>query len=298
MVLVFKDGDLKKYVENKKNKVNIDILTKELEKESIIYSALQEPDREYWQDDEIIELLKELKILNLKQALPILVVSKRAFSDDGFKKFLRLIVNFGFRYFIICNFSPSLIERRYSEISIKIRNKEIKNETEALKEMEERIERYPNDEIFRELFLKKEIQQETKIVRYILRKIEENKFKKIDKKKEYTEPIDYDKLTLEHILPQNMDSEWKEYFKSKSIPLKEMKEFIYRLGNLTLLDKTKNEFSKNEFISKKCEKAYNMSKLRINLDLKNLKEWDKTSINNRQEDFFNEAKEIWKIVYD
>jgi hypothetical protein len=163
--------------------------------------------------------------------------------------------------------------------------------------MEKRIERYPDDETFRENFLKKEFQKETKIVKYILRKIEKCKFDKINKQKENTEPIDYDKLTLEHILPQNMDHEWKEYFKNKNIPLKEIKEYIYRLGNLTLLDKFKNEFSKNEFITKKCEKAYNISKLKINSNLRDLKDWDKESIIKRQEDFFNEAISIWKITF-
>ncbi len=289
--------ELKTYVEKRSNKVNIDVLTKELEKEAIIYAVLQDPDSDYWNDEEMVELLRDFRVLNLKQALPILVVAKLTFDNDGFKKFLKLIINFGFRYFTICNFSPSLMERRYSEISIKIRNKEIKNELEALEEMEKRIERYPNDETFKEFFLKKEFQKETRIVKYILRKIEQNKFSMIDKKKENTEPIDYSKLTLEHILPQNMDDEWKNYFKNETIPLKEMRGYIYRLGNLTLLDKFKNEFSKNEFITKKCEKAYNISKLKINANLQNLNEWDKTSIGKRQEDYFNEAKEIWKITF-
>jgi len=130
-----------------------------------------------------------------------------------------------------------------------------------------------------------------------LKKVDIKKFNKIDKHKENTEPLNYDKLTLEHIIPQNMDNEWKEYFKNKGIALKDVDKWIYRIGNLTLLDKKKNNFSKNEFITKKCKKAYNLSYLKINEPLKNLKEWNLSNIEEREKDFFNEANEIWKIDF-
>lgn len=293
--------ELTKFVEDEKNKIDVDLLTKEIEKESKVYSALQDSESDYWDEDEDIqELLREFSILNLKQSLPLLVIGNLKFSDSEFKKLLRMIVNFGFRYHIICKLPPNVLEKIYSQIAVKIRGEDIEETTKIINvkgvlEDLQKIDKYPSDNMFEKLFKGKTFKKDHKIIRYILKKIETNKFRKIDKQKENTEPINYDKFTLEHVLPQNMDDEWKEYFKNKKIALKDVNEWIHRLGNLTLLDQKKNEFSKNEFITKKCEKAYNLSYLKINEALKSLTDWDIDDIEKREEDFFVEAKEIWKI---
>ena len=58
--------------------------------------------------------------------------------------------------------------------------------------------------------------------------------------------IDDSNLTLEHILPENPNEEWKKIFLKE-----EILEYIYRIGNFTLLTSNKNRKIGNEDYSKK-----------------------------------------------
>ncbi|MFV8469993.1 DUF262 domain-containing protein [Mycoplasma sp. VS509_3] len=55
-----------------------------------------------------------------------------------------------------------------------------------------------------------------------------------------------DKVTIEHILPQKMEGEWKEYFSSV-----EHEEYLHKIGNLTILDLKDNSKLSNNNIEEK-----------------------------------------------
>lgn len=284
--------ELKKYVEKEKH--NPLELVNELKGEAKIYSALGNPDDDYWDKKDIKELVREFNILNVKQPLPVLVVGRKKFSNGTFKKLLTLMIKFSFRYNIICNLPPNVLERKYSDIAINIRDGKIKDIKSIINEIE-KIEKYPNDKLFAEIFIGKILKRgKNKLARYILEKIEINKQSKMPITKR-PEPLKFEDFTLEHILPQSPDDEWKTYFKTKGISDEDVEKLIYRVGNLTLLDNPKNSFVKNEFITKKCQKAYNSSLLKINESLHNLKEWNEKDIEKRGAYFLKEAREVWNI---
>ena len=284
--------ELKKYIE--KEKYNPLELVNELKGEAKIYSALGNPDDDYWDKKDIKELVREFNILNVKQPLPVLVVGRKKFSNGTFKKLLTLMINFSFRYNIICNLPPNVLERKYSDIAINIRDGKIKDIKSIINEIK-KIEKYPNDKLFAEIFIGKILKRgKNKLARYILEKIEVNKQSKMPITKR-PEPLKFEDFTLEHILPQSPDDEWKTYFKTKGISDEDVEKLIYRVGNLTLLDNPKNSFVKNEFITKKCQKAYNSSLLKINESLHNLKEWNEKDIEKREAYFLKEAREVWNI---
>jgi len=81
----------------------------------------------------------------------------------------------------------------------------------------------------------------------------------------------------------------------KVFTVRTSKEFINKIDNLTLLDKWKNGFVKNELITKKCKKAYNISNLKINEDLIDKTRWTVDEIIDRQVNFSDEAPNNWRI---
>ncbi|MFV8482705.1 DUF262 domain-containing protein [Mycoplasma sp. 1932B] len=63
-----------------------------------------------------------------------------------------------------------------------------------------------------------------------------------------------DRVTIEHILPQKMGGEWKQYFTPA-----EHEEYLHKIGNLTILDLKDNSKSSNNNINEKIsfiEKEY------------------------------------------
>ncbi|KHD43831.1 HNH endonuclease family protein [Streptococcus hongkongensis] len=119
-----------------------------------------------------------------------------------------------------------------------------------------------------------------KLARYILRRIENNK--------EFEKGLvifDNKKVHIEHIMPQ-IPSDLLEW----SVDEETHSEYLWKIGNLTLLLGTKNSsIGNNTFDEKKI--GYNESDVRITRELVDYKKWDPSSIDFRTskiiEEFLN-----------
>ena len=100
---------------------------------------------------------------------------------------------------------------------------------------------------------------------------------------------DLDEGTIEHILPENRDSHWSSQFSEE-----EHSNFIYSLGNLTLLEPIKNskDAARQPFNEKL--KVYNTSRFAMTKDIKG-SEWSVKMIKHRQAKLAKIAAGIWKI---
>lgn len=89
--------------------------------------------------------------------------------------------------------------------------------------------------------------------------------------------LDFNRATLEHIIPQNPDksTNWLTDFDSKFI-----REYTYKLGNMTLLTQKMNSKAKNYDFSKK-KIIYGQTKLSITTEIGNLSEIDELFIKTR-----------------
>jgi len=245
-----------------------------------------------------VKLLKELNILGAKQVLPLLLLVKSKFDEDNFEKVVQACVNFTFRYSTICNLHNNKLEKLYySTIAKKIRRGDITSAEDIIHELKI-FDLYPTDSIFENKF-KDRLLKTPKIARYILHKIN---FEMQTTK----EIIGIDELTLEHVLPQSPDDEWKPYLQSKGIDIEDeekMQKLIYNIGNLTLLASEYNEDAENKIFNKKRDEVYVNSHLPINeflilngtQTLKTITDWDGTVILNRAKVLAEKAKEIWKL---
>lgn len=255
-----------------------------LKNEAEIYYDLINPDYNSWKDKNIVKLLIQLKNLNVKQVYPLLLSGYKIFekSISNFKTLIEWSINLTFRYSIICGRNPNDLEKEYSNMARMIRNgKDLKYIKKHFLELN------PDDEDFIKNFEKKEIKNQ-KIARYLLAKIVNTEREKKDT------PINEndENITLEHIIPKKLTTEWIEYIKKYNL---NHEELLYRIGNLTLLIFSRNKNISNKSFQEKC-KEYKKSDLFITKDIYyKYKDWNEEAINARQKELAEIAKKIWKI---
>lgn len=100
-----------------------------------------------------------------------------------------------------------------------------------------------------------------------------------------------DKATVEHILPQRLNANWKNYLEIKN-DLQAHELLLHKLGNLTL-SAYNSEISNSDFETKK--KFYAESGFFYTRELKNFTDWTSAQIQIRSKKLANEALKIWKF---
>ncbi len=259
---------------------------RELKKEAGTYSMLLNPEAsDFFGNKIIVELLKdELYILTKQQVLPLLLAVCQKFNSDNKTLVVKSLISFIFRYLTIGEQENKELERLFSEIARSIRKNKIKNAVHVIKELKKKD---INNATFKQLFKTKQIKDNKKAV-YILTKIE--KFLSGQKEKFAAD------ITLEHILPVNPDNECKQQYTVDKKLWEDKDEWIYRIGNMTLLLSKPNKKAQNKSPMIKSREIYKKhTKLEINKDLKNIKKWSTAEIEKRQEKFAEYASQIWKL---
>ncbi|ARV62506.1 hypothetical protein BZZ01_31210 [Nostocales cyanobacterium HT-58-2] len=206
--------------------------------------------------------------------------------DEFFPKVLRMIVILSFRYNVICSLNPNKLETAYSKASKYIREQKptsIKAISEELKEF------YPSDTDFRRAFAQKTVSaSNARLARYILSEINRHYMGT----KELIANPNATELNLEHILPQNPSAKWLVEF-----PKTDYNQYIYRLGNMTLLDSSINRKVGNTSFKDKCTTAFSASKLEITKEIVNFHVWSPKEIEERQKKMAEVACQIWRFDY-
>jgi uncharacterized protein with ParB-like and HNH nuclease domain len=269
---------IKKKVET--YELSIDMINS-LDESVFIYAALTNPDSEVWIGDQS-KYISEINILEVSQCYPLLMVAKLKFSEQEFTKLLRDVVSLSFRYNTIGGQNPNQLERVYGKASVAIFKGEITLAKDVyLKHLKDV---YLEDNSFKNDFRNKQINTNkyNSLVKYILSKLE----------KQYggTEPsISNRNLTIEHILPENPTDEWADQFQNADV-----QDYIFRLGNLTLLESAKNKEADRKSFEEK-QTIYLTSNFKLSSEQTNYTGWNVTSISLRQSDMANRAAAIWKI---
>jgi Protein of unknown function DUF262/Protein of unknown function (DUF1524) len=261
-------------------------LLADLDSASEVYVALTRPNDTFWDDkdetSEIRRLLHSLNLFDVKQPIPLLLATYRKMPDK-FVRVLKICVIISFRYNVIGNMQANKQENIYNDTAIKIEKGEIINISSLFNNMREI---YPNDDQFKSAFLDKIFVTKTKrnkdIVRYILSHIEQK-----------LSGFDIESSTvhnIEHVFPQNPSVSWGDIPHNQP---NQRDHFLYRLGNLTLLEASLNyQIGNGNFEQKKI--GYAKSALKINQQLAEFPEWDTRSILRRQEWLAGQAVKIWR----
>lgn len=252
---------------------------------SELYVALSDSTDDYWSyhptQIEVRKSIAELELFGSKQAYPALFAAWQKFDDQRFKKFLDAVMKISFRYTAIGGLATNELESQYNSLAKKIRDGNIKTPRAAFNAVSSL---YVPDDKFRQDFavisVSTKQNKKKKLVKYILSELE---------KYSSGRPVE-DSCTIEHILPQQPTSLWRKGFSEEVID-----DMIYRLGNMTPLEKTKNTAVGTEPYEVKKEK-YEESIYSITKTIKS-NEWNAHSIENRQKEMAKRAVDIWQIKY-
>lgn len=237
---------VKKHIETEQNKA--DVLITELSESAELYIKIIKPESASWskEDAEVKNYLVALKIFKVKQPLPFVLSSMRAYkkgiiTSKNLKSTLKKIVDFHFCFNAITSQrSSGSISTSYSRLAILLSNIDNKNGFQSIdNELTEFIKRkMPElDEFivkFGELqYLDKKTKHKN-LIRYSLNKLLPNGKNGI--------PVDYDGLTIEHITSQSYSGfDFEE-------------DDIASIGNLILTNRRLNsEVLKNNHPTKKLK---------------------------------------------
>jgi len=262
-----------------KSKDQVFELIRNLNDTADIYLAIQNPEDELWKDKpEIRKSLKELKLFQIRQINSLFLSALRNLEVENFKKLAKICSVISFRYNIIGGLNPNAQEDVYNTVALKIlSNKQF--------EVADFQTIYVSDLNFENDFSTKEFKNTTrnhKIVKYILSKIE------VYQHRNEIDP-ESDLFTIEHILPENADDTWGNF------TFEEINRSVYRIGNLTLLEKKLNrEADQKAYVEKIVLFAQSNSELTKTLP-DNFNTWNEDKLAARQRELAKHAKAIWKI---
>jgi uncharacterized protein with ParB-like and HNH nuclease domain len=249
----------------------------------------------------IYESVFAIRLMNVSQCYVLLLSIIRNYDRLGFDpyKFFQFIEKFTFQYSVVSKLPGNRLEKIYSKYALEIENaaKTGPNEktTRKLQSIfsslqNELKDESPSEAVFMEYFTElayKNNEERRRLIKYILGKI--NGY--YQKTNEYL--INFHTVNIEHVLPQNPDKDWK-------LTKKEIKDYVNRLGNLTLLSQVLNSKAQNSVIPLKLNELRN-SKLDITIDLVQRLDslngkWDEVEIITRQREMAELAyKYVWAL---
>ena len=262
-------------------------LIRDLDRQAGVYAALRNPEDELWNSGER-DSLRRLALFNVRQPLAVLLTAFERFAEtnrDDFSRFLRAVAVVSFRYNVICSRQSNEQEKVYNVIAQSVaagERQRIADVIAALRPI------YPEDEAFKTAFADKALRtansRNKKIARHILFEIERRASGRAWES-------DGAKHTVEHVLPENPDEHWSTFTEQ------EQDRWIYRLGNLTLLDATVNRALGNRAFADK-RAAYRRSGFHITQKLaEEYESWTPQALRARQAWMAKQACAIWRIDF-
>lgn len=260
-------------------------LLRNLDQSAAVYAAMRDPHDSVWNGEEKASL-EQLLMFNVRQPLAMLMACyARFFEKDraSFTRIIRAIAVVSFRYNVICNLQTHEQERLYNDIAWKVTAGDLHNSAEIIEALKGV---YPDNSQFKTAFADKEFRttnsRNKKVVRYILFEIERQQSGQV---------FDFESATynLEHILPENPSEVWDYIEDAKQ------ERLIYRIGNMTPLETSRNRDLGNSDYLSKCN-AYAQSCFHITKSIpEHYEDWTEAKIESRQKQLAAVASGIWKI---
>lgn len=142
-------------------------------------------------------------------------------------------------------------------------------------------QRFPNNDEFKNLFITIDFYHFKKN-KYFFERLENF---------DTEEPVDTQKCTIEHIMPQTLTEEWERDLGENFQAIHD--KYLHTIGNLTLTGYNK-EYNNKPFKEKRdMEKGFKQSPLRLNQSLKDLEPFGEEKIKKRANDLADWALKIW-----
>lgn len=257
-------------------------LLDELENNAQLYAAFSQPEDDIWKQADQHEYIKQLRLFGVTQCYPLLLAAYKSLDANEYARLLRCCSVIAFRYNVIGGLNPNRLEDEYNKTAREVSIGNLKNTRDIFKNLKSV---YVSDEEFETSFATKTMPTKGKagkIVRYILFSLE-NQIS--NKSYDFTDSS----VTIEHILPESPSQDWEAYFN-----IEEQNQFMFRLGNYTLLNESENKDCKNNLYDAK-KKIYKNSNFKITASDSIYDEWNSERVSERQRKLARYAKTVWKF---
>jgi hypothetical protein len=257
-------------------------LLNELEQLAPFYSAFENPADPVWNKDQRA-LIRSLNLFGVTTWYSLMLVAQQRFSSDEFTKLLHELNAITFRYNVISGLHTNEIEVAFNKLSVKIFKGTISKTSQASDQLKSI---YVVDENFAQAFATKLLstKRNKNLVKYILVELE-NAIAGTDHQ------YDDANSTIEHILPENPSSDWESSF----LP-DEQDDYIYLIGNYTLLEETLNKKADGKIFAEKLP-LYKKSNYKMSKDELNYTDWTPVILRKHQDKMARWACTAWKSHY-
>lgn len=258
-----------------------------LESRGELFSAVSDQNHGYWMElPSAKPHIAELNLFGVRQPMPLLFATWEVFRPDDFVRVLKLVSIISFRYSIVSGLNPNLLEPVYHGAAKAVLDGEAATPAAVYQRLKPI---YVDDQKMRQDFaiLEFDTRRRKRLVKYILARIEE-----------YSSSRSCDPSTdpgsIEHVLPENPSDNWTEFFMQDR-----WDNFVYRLGNLTLLEASVNREIANESFSVKGS-AYADSHYNVTQEICTIapEDWTPELVEGRQDKLAQRAIHIWRADFD
>ncbi|MFN0105414.1 MAG: DUF262 domain-containing protein [Bryobacteraceae bacterium] len=256
-------------------------LLQSLDASAELFAALREVGHQYWLghlDDRL--RVRALQIFRVTQFYPILFEAFARFSREDFSRVVKLAVVFTFRANVVGRQESSVLESTCAAAAIGIRNREITTLAGLAAALATIY--VPDRQFLHDLEgLSFQTQgRDKRLARYVLFELEQDLG-------HATRDMDADPASIEHVLPENPGEEWNDAF-----PAVHIGNYIYRLGNLTLLEPNLNrQAATSPFPTKLLLYARSAYALTQTIQQQ---EWTPDTLTARQHQLAARAVHIWR----
>lgn len=272
--------DFKKYIKQNNENMDEEGILEELKTYSEYYSWFLNGNSP---NNKINEKLSEFRYLRNTTVYPLILsvfedtYSYKNINENELLDILNLLISYIFRR-SVCGYTTNSLNKVFASIVVLLKSRDI------YKQIEKGLmsKSFPGDEEFRAEFIKCNFYKKgTEFCKYTLKLLEtfENK-----------EQTDMENITIEHIMPQTLNSEWRIELGSKFEQIHS--EYINTIGNLTLTGYNPELSNKNFELKKRY---YEESNIKMSREIANYDKWKDTEIKDRAEQLFEKAKRIWKL---
>ena len=258
-----------------------------LENRAELFAALVDVNHGYWSDRPAAgPFVRELNLFGARQMTPVFFAAWGAFSDDDFVRLLKLASVIAFRYSVVSSLNPNPLERVCHLAAKAVLDGQATRPGAVFRHLRPI---YVDDDRFESDFARWTVGtrgRRGKIARYVLARLE------TDAGERAVDP-ETDPATVEHVLPENPAGAWAGVF-----PPERREAAVDRLGNLTLLERTRNRNVGSAAYPAKRD-AYESSAYAITREIAGLApdEWSPALLEERQRRLAARAVRLWRADF-
>jgi hypothetical protein len=277
----------KKVREEVKTSVDVFALMDALEQRADLFAAMDDPAHELWLDRPAAKpYVRDLRLFGVRQHMPLVFAAWETMGADDFTRVLKLLCVLSVRYTVIGSLNTNELEPTFHSAAKALLDGTIRLPAEVFAQLRSV---YVDDEKFVRDFSHKEMDtsRRKKVVKYLLCELETDASGR-------RHDWEIDPATIEHILPENPSALWDESFNPDR-----QKDFIYRLGNLVLLESSLNRECQNgSFEDKQTQYGRSHYVSAKALSQSDQADWSPAALAQRQERIARRAAHVWRADFE